>query len=323
MIRHKLSASFVMTAFLLVASATCTFARDAVIEGKDNWLFAGWESLTVDRVAAEKSSIELIADISRNLAQKNIKLIVALVPIKPRYYRTLLPDGLSISEAVEKRYDFLLAEMRSAGIVAPDLRDALKKVIAGKQQVFYRADFHWTTYAAEAAADQIADLIKLDAPLPGKAGSGTQLGEWINDRHLGDLAANFLSPEKKRLIGPDPYVIRQPASGNAGLLDADPAPVAVVGNSFVQPYFGFPQRLSNQIDRPVSLKWNPGDIGPWATLLQYFQSAEFKSPPVKFVVWQLNEGQVQNGPDAVGEWSAQSMMAPQQWRSQITETLQK
>ena len=30
----------------------------------------------------------------------------------------------------------------------------------------------------------------------------------MNDRHLGDLAANFLPPERKRAIGPEAYVIR-------------------------------------------------------------------------------------------------------------------
>ena len=87
-----------------------------------------------------------------------------------------------------------------------------------------------------------------------------KLGDWINDRHLGDLAANFLSPERKRADRvPRPTSSARPprsdaAKADAGLLDSDPAPVAVVGNSFVQPYFGFSQRLSNKIDRPVSLK---------------------------------------------------------------------
>lgn len=322
MMRLALPVRCATIAILFALSATGAFARDAVIEGKDKWLFAGWESLTEHKSAAEKSSIDLIADISRALMQRDIKLVVAIVPIKPRYYKALLPDGLGISEAVEKRYDFLLTQMRSVNIVAPDLRESLKKVIFSKQEVFYRADFHWTTYAAEAAADQIAELIKSSGPLPGKAGSGTQLGEWINDRHLGDLAANFLPPEKKRLIGPEAYVIRKPTS-TASLLDSDPAPVAVVGNSFVQPYFGFPQRLSNQIDRPVSLKWNPGDIGPWATLLQFLQSPEFKSNPVRFLVWQFNEAQLQNGPDATGEWAAAGVQPAPQWRAKVMESLKK
>lgn len=323
-------ANLVAAAAVFFAIATPALARDAVLEGKQNWLFAGWESLTVTKPAAEKSSIGLIAGASRLFAKKNIKLVVLIVPLKPRYYEPLLPDGAVMSDDVRQRYDLLLTELRAAGVTAVDVRDAFKTVIAAKQEVFYRADFHWTTFAAEASADQVAALIVAAGPLPGKAGTGMKLGEWINDRHLGDLAANFLSPERKRAIGPEAYVIRQApkaetgkASGKAeaSLLDSDPAPVAVVGNSFVQPYFGFSQRLSNKIDRPVSLKWNPGDIGPWATLLQYLKSPEFKDSPPQFVVWQFNEAQLQNGPDALGEWASPSIMSPADWSARVQDAL--
>lgn len=304
----------------LLASASSS-ARDAVIEGKNDWLFAGWENLAVTKPAAEKSSIGLIADVNRRLAQLNVKLIVMIIPLKPRYYEALLPDGLTMSEDVRKRYDAQLTELRGAGITTIDLREAMKEVITAKKEVFYRADFHWTTFAAEASADQVAALITAGPPLPGRPGSGMQLGEWINDRHLGDLAANFLSPERKRAIGPDSYVIRTPAKTNKGLLDNDPAPVAVVGNSFVQPYFGFPQRLSHRIDRPVALKWNPGDVGPWATLLQYLRSAEFRDHRPNYLVWQFNEAQLQNGPNAIGEWAAASIMKDSDWQSQTIDAL--
>jgi len=310
-----------LLALAVLLSAAPADARDAVIEGKNDWLFAGWENLTNSKTAAEKSSIELVAEISRQLAQRGTKLIVMLIPLKPRYYEALLPDGLKISDVVRKRYDVQLTELRGAGVETVDLRDAMKAVVAAKQEVFYRADFHWTTFAAEASADQVAALIRAGGPLPGKPGSGMQLGEWINDRHLGDLAANFLSPERKRAIGPDAYLIRKPAKADAGLLDVEPAPVAVVGNSFVQPYFGFPQRLSNVIDRPVGLKWNPGDIGPWMTLLQYLRSSEFRENRPKYLVWQFNESQLQNGPDAGGEWAPSSIMTAAEWRSQITQAL--
>ena len=314
-------AHLVAATALYFAATTASFARDAVLEGKQNWLFAGWESLTTAKPAAEKSSIGLIAGASRLFAKKNIKLIVLIVPLKPRYYEPLLPDGVAMSDEIRKRYDVLLTELKASGVTAVDARDAFKTVIAGKQEVFYRADFHWTTFAAEASADQVAALILSAGPLPGKSGSGMKLGDWINDRHLGDLAANFLSPERKRAIGPEAYVIRNSAKVDAGLLDSEPAPVAVVGNSFVQPYFGFSQRLSNKTDRPVSLKWNPGDVGPWITLLQYLKSSEFVSSPPNFVVWQFNEAQLQNGPDAVGEWAAQSIISPSEWNSRVQDAL--
>ncbi|MBR0993725.1 twin-arginine translocation pathway signal [Bradyrhizobium japonicum] len=318
MTRLMVTAAAALLALAPLASSAA--ARDAVIEGKSNWLFAGWESLTIARPDAERASVRLISDIGRLLAQKNVKLIVAIVPLKPRYYEGLLPDGLAMSDIVRARYDRELTELRAAGVNTPDLRDALKTLIADKKEVFYRADFHWTTFAAEAAADLVAKTITADGPLPGNAGSGARLGEWMNDRHLGDLAANFLSPERKRAIGPEAYVIRAPAKPATSLLDAEPSPVAVVGNSFVQPYFGFPQRLSNKIDRPVALRWNPGDVGPWATLLQFLQSAEFTTS-VRYLVWQFNEAQIQNGPDAVGEWTSQSISSPAEWRAKVTEAL--
>jgi alginate O-acetyltransferase complex protein AlgJ len=314
-------AKLIAATTVFLAATTASFARDAVLEGKQNWLFAGWESLITTKPAADRSSIDLIAGASRLFAKKNIKLIVLIVPLKPRYYERLLPDGVAMSDEIRKRYDRLLTELRASGVIAIDVRDAFKTVIAGKQEVFYRADFHWTTFAAEATADQVAALVLSSGPLPGKSGTGMKLGDWINDRHLGDLAANFLSPERKRAIGPEAYVIRQAPKVDAGLLDSDPAPVAVVGNSFVQPYFGFSQRLSNKIDRPVSLKWNPGDVGPWATLLQYLKSPEFTTNPPQFIVWQFNEAQLQNGPHAVGEWAAQSIIGAAEWNSRVQESL--
>lgn len=312
-----------LAAMMLSPLGHAAWSRDAVLEGKQNWLFAGWESLIEAKPLAETTSIALIGEASRLLAQRQIKLVVVTVPLKPRYYEPLLPDGVTLSDAIRKRYDSQLVEFRAAGVTALDVRAALKTVVNANKEVFYRADFHWTTFAAEATADQVAAWIKAAGPLPGKPGSGMQLGEWINDRHLGDLAANFLTPERKREVGPDSYLIRKPVTTDAGLLDIEPAPVAVVGNSFVQPYFGFPQRLSNQIDRPVALKWNPGDAGPWATMLQYLQSADFKDHAPAILVWQFNEAQIENGPDAKGEWAAQGISSPSAWSSEIGKTLLK
>ena len=114
---------------VMLASTSGAIARDAVLEGKENWLFAGWESLTVAKPAAEKASIQLIADVDRMLAKRNIRLMIAIIPLKPRYYSALLPDGATISDAVQKRYDFLLTELKSAAVAAVDLREAFKASI--------------------------------------------------------------------------------------------------------------------------------------------------------------------------------------------------
>jgi len=45
-----------------------------------------------------------------------------------------------------------LGGRRVSGVAAIDVRDAFRTVIAGKQEVFYRADFHWTALAEATAA---------------------------------------------------------------------------------------------------------------------------------------------------------------------------
>ena len=46
-----------------------------------------------------------------------------------------------------------------------------------------------------------------------------------------------------------------------------------------------------------------------ATLQRYLKLAKFTGSPPQFVVWQFNEAQLQNGPDAVVEWAAQALSA--------------
>src|SRR5256885_3035674 len=81
-------------------------------------------------------------------------------------------------------------------------------------------------------------------------------GDWSSDvcssdLRYGDLAELFLTAEERKQIGREVYTVRRQAPAK-GLLDDEPAPVHVTGHSMVQPYFGFPQKLSNLLDRPVS-----------------------------------------------------------------------
>ena len=61
----------------------------------------------------------------------------------------------------------------------------------------------------------------------------------------------------------------------------------------VQPYLGFPQKLSNAIDNPVGLTWTFGNVGPWKTLLNYLESPAFKSAQQDCAKLQPNGGHPQ------------------------------
>lgn len=294
-------------------------AQSLVIEGKDNWLFPGWESLTEDNREGIDRSISLIKDTKTSLSRAGIKLIVLIVPMKGVVYKEDLPPSQLLSDAVLHRYGYIQSALKNADIPSIDLNAVLAEV-KERQPVFYRTDYHWTTWAAEAAATALANQIQ---KIEGKKGELNRLKseKWIEEKRFGDLA-NLTSRERRRQLGEEKFMIRQ-RGPSGGLLDDIPAKVQVIGNSFVQPYLGFTQALSDFLGEKVGLSWNYGDVGPWVTLMQFVRSEEFKKAAPRLVIWQFNEGQLMNGPDAAGLWMASSLIAPDQWLIQLNLALKR
>ncbi|WP_034293519.1 twin-arginine translocation pathway signal [Herbaspirillum sp. RV1423] len=299
-------------------------AAPSIIEGQDGWLFPGWErSDKVERARLE-ANLKLVQEVRDQLQTKQIGLVLMVVPAKAAFYQQRLPATTRLSADIQSRYGDIQTLLAKAGIPTFDDRAVLQAVEQGKQTAFYRADYHWTAWAAEASAEATAQLIRTQWRLPA-AGGGATLGEWTNDRRYGDLATNFMSPEDRKRIGRDIYTVRKQAEAgaNAALLDSAPAQVLVVGNSFVQPYLGYTQKLSNLLDQAVGLTWNPGNVGPWKTLLDALENAEFAQHKTKVIVWQFNEAQLENGPDAADSWDAKGVMSAASWRSRVAAALSR
>lgn len=302
-------------------SATAAHAASAVIVGQDGWLFPAWESLSKVDNAGTARSTTLIKQVQQRLEREKIALVLLVVPMKAPLYVQRLAPGQTVSPAVAQRYERLQGELNKAGLTTLDIKPILQQTEHGKQTAFYRADYHWTAWSAENTADATARLINSRYRLQGEPGGGAVLGDWFDKRAFGDLAANFLPAVKRKAIGRDIYTVRHQVEKEL-LIDDEPAPVQVIGNSFVQPYLGFTQKLSNALDRPVNLTWNPGDIGPWATLLQYLESPDFAAHKPQVIVWQFNEGQFHQGPDASAQWNAKGVTSLSQWQQRIQKALQ-
>ena len=205
---------------------------------------------------------------------------------------------------------------------APGMTGALE-MIAGPQEHFASVPFLEDEAAAypDAIADAIAARIKQKVPnLAGTPGTGMPLGSETRERRYGDLAELFLDPAQRAAIGRDTFVVRRAAEGQS-LLDDDKAPVHVTGHSMVQAYFGFPQKLSNDIDRPVTVNWKSGNVGPWVVLLEYLESAEFRDNPPQVLVWQMFEPVYGFGPAAQGQWDNASIMTAAQWQARLHKAL--
>ncbi|MEO8642791.1 twin-arginine translocation pathway signal [Pseudomonas sp.] len=319
-LKSRLPVTAMIGGLLLSLSVTCVQAASAVITGENGWLFPAWESLSkVDNTGTARS-IALVKELQQHLAREHIGLVVLVVPMKAPFYAARLPVGQTLSPAVMQRYDNLQNELTQAGLTTLNIKPILQRTEQGKQTAFYRADYHWTAWSAENTADATAQLITERYRLQGEPGGGAALGQWFDRRAFGDLASNFLPAIKRKAIGRDIYTVRHQAENDL-LIDDAPAPVQVIGNSFVQPYLGFTQKLSNDLDRSVALTWNPGDVGPWATLLQYLESADFAEHKPQVIIWQFNEGQFHLGPDAAVNWNAKGVTSLSQWHQRINKVL--
>ena len=317
---HRLSIPGMVAGLLLGLSGTGVQAASAVITGNGGWLFPACESLSKVDNPGTARNIALVKQLQQQLARQHIGLVVLVVPMKAPFYAQRLPTDQPLSTAVMQRYDRLQSDLAKAGLITLNIKPILQRTEQGKQTAFYRADYHWTAWSAENTADATAQLICARYRLPGEPGGGAALGQWFDRRAFGDLASNFLPAVKRKAIGRDIYTVRHQAEKDL-LIDDAPAPVQVIGNSFVQPYLGFTQKLSNALDRPVALTWNPGDVGPWATLLQYLESADFAQHKPQVIVWQFNEGQFHLGPDATAHWNAKGVTSLSQWHQRITKAL--
>jgi alginate O-acetyltransferase complex protein AlgJ len=316
----RLSIPGMFAGLLLSLSGASVQAASAVITGDGGWLFPAWESLSKVDNAGTARNIALVKTLQQQLQREHIGLIVLVVPMKAPFYAQRLPADQPLSAAVKQRYEHLQTDLTRAGLTTLDIKPILQRTEVGQQTAFYRADYHWTAWSAENTADATAQLITERYRLQGQPGGGAALGQWFERRAFGDLASNFLPAIKRKAISRDIYTVRHQAENDL-LIDDAPAPVQVIGNSFVQPYLGFTQKLSNALDRPVALTWNPGDVGPWATLLQYLESADFAQHKPQVIVWQFNEGQFHLGPDAAANWNAKGVTSLSQWHQRIDKAL--
>lgn len=294
-----------------------------VIEGSDGWLFPTWENMsTVDKPRID-ANLTAIATVKNQLAERQIQLIVLLVPMKAAFYADRLPTSHPISNSVMQQYEYVNSGFQAAGVRTVDVINTMRALEKNKQFAFFRTDYHWSAQGAEACADAAASVIQQHVTFDRAPEGGKKLGEWVNTRRYGDLATRFMTAEQRMVLRREVFRVRSEPKESDSLLDDDPAEIHVVGNSFVQPYLGFPQKLSQALNRPVSLTWNYGNVGPWAVFLKYLESDDYRTNKPKVILWQLNEPRMDAGPDSKNSWDAPSLMSMAIWMKRLSAAIAK
>jgi alginate O-acetyltransferase complex protein AlgJ len=286
-----------------------------VIDGKGDWLFPAWESLTDPGTEGIASAIQTIAATGRTFKAAGVALLVMVVPLKARLYPDKLPDGVSLSAGVSSRYASILSALAAAQIATFDVEAVLRKLT---QPTFFRTDDHWTEWSAEAVAQACAVQLQSLVSLPPGAARLPPLSAWSQDPHQGDLA-QLLPPDRQKAVGDEPITIRSIDGSRVELLDASKASVHVVGNSFSMPYLGFPEMLAETLRQPVGVTAKFGNAGPWQTMVEYLESPTFAKNHPRAIVWQFVEGLFMHGPASTGFWDVTSLMSDQTFLARVAK----
>jgi alginate O-acetyltransferase complex protein AlgJ len=298
-------------------SARPAAAADLIIQGKGDWLFPAWESLTDPGTAGIAEATKTIAAANRVFKAAGIDLLVEVVPMKARFYPDRLPDGTALTPAVAARYGAILAGLTAAGVANFDVDAVLRTVT---QQVFLRTDYHWTEWSAETVAQAAAKTLQSMVSLPASPEPLPPLTAFYTQSQTGDLEA-LLPADRQKSIGAEPITTRVIDATRVQLLDSSKADVHIVGNSFSMPYLGFPEMLAEALHEPVGVTAKFGNAGPWETMVQYLEAPEFAARHPRAIVWQFEEGLFMHGPGSTGFWDVASLMSDQTFLARVAKAV--
>jgi len=270
--------------------------RPGVMLGKDQWLYSDEEFKPVANGQQHmQDNWALIRGVRDSLAQKNVQLVLAIIPAKTRIY----PEFIGASQPVAMQrnlYQEFQIGARQAGILAPDLLAPLEQA-KRDGAVFLRTDTHWTPLGAEIVAQQLSQAIKHKAPLASEPQAYITEASKIEE-HKGDLISFLpLDPLFEELLpAPDRVqtrTTRPAAEGNAdsgdGLFAEQLVPVALVGTSYsANQRWNFAGALRQALGSDL-VNYAEEGRGPLLPMLKYLQTDELKNSPPQLVIWEFPE----------------------------------
>ncbi len=258
--------------------------RTGVLVGEDGWLFTD-EEFKSDPSAERKlvQTADFIAGVGKRLNSGGTRLVVAVVPAKADIYPEKLGRYRFPAEPAG-RYAKTLDLLASRHIVAPDL----KKALLGqkrREQVFLKADTHWTPAGAVMAANVLGG--QWHGSPQAQAATYT-LQQTARFDVVGDL---------NRFIGgaiPGEETIplyeaasTAPEAPAVDLFGAPDVPVVLVGTSYsANPNWGFEAALKASLGADVVNVAEQGE-GPFKPMADYVGSPSFRQSPPKLVIWEI------------------------------------
>jgi alginate O-acetyltransferase complex protein AlgJ len=305
-----------VTAAALTLTATAQNAN-GLSDGKDGFIFNGLADLTWYVKSQKQSdarvdaSINLIAQVNKVLAKRNIKLVFTMVPMVERVYENKLPGTFKLPPSVKSFYERKLPALKNAGVFAPDLNTAF--MTSGKRYdaqfpMYLRQDNHWSSIGGVEASRIVAQAIR------GKYASTLETLpevkydiEWSEPEEFnGNYYRTLLETERAKLQRETYKPVNFLAKPSNDLLGERQSGIDVVGTSFSENrQFGFVEGLAYHLSKE-SVNNGESGKGPWTPLFDYLNSDRFQNNPPKILVWEFPESfmiRSMKPVDGADEWS--------------------
>jgi alginate O-acetyltransferase complex protein AlgJ len=300
----------------LTLTATAQNANN-LSQGKDGFIFSGLADLTwyvksqKQSDARVEASINLIAQVNKVLAKRNIKLVFTMVPMVERVYENKLPSTFKLPASVKSFYDRKLPALQKAGIFAPDLNTPF--MTSGKRYdaqfpMYLRQDNHWSSIGGVEGARIVAQAIRgkytstLETIPEVKYNIEWSEPEEFNGNYYRALPESDRTKTQRETYKPVNFL----AQASNDLLGEHQPGIAVVGTSFTaNRQFGFSEGLAYYLSKETVNTAESGR-GPWTPLFDYLGSDQFQNNPPKILVWEFPEAfmvRSMKPVDGADEWS--------------------
>ena len=253
---------------------------ERVIVGHQGWLFL------IDEYYQDADNIEenlvAIARLDRLMRQMDVRLVVALVPIKARIYTQYLPRDFALSSVLTARYGAALARLEQDGVVSPDIAARLSgaEATGTSDLMYFQTDSHWTPTgaleAAQAVRGALADVGALPYSIERAAVTRSDLGISSFSTDLsGFLGTPVTEPYS------DFFATRSSTNETDGQ-------IALVGTSYSSPGLRFIDALALETQLSVEHAARPA-AGAWIPMLEYVTGEHFLSNKPDIIVWEVPE----------------------------------
>ncbi|MNO25831.1 Alginate biosynthesis protein AlgX precursor [compost metagenome] len=269
-----------------------------VSEGCPGWLFLIDELRPQPQAEHNaQAKAQAVIDLHRQLAQRGIQLLVAIVPDKSRVAGTAL-CRLNRPASLASRIDHWRGQLQAAQVPVLDLSERLMPL---GERAFLRTDSHWSEVGAQAAAEHVAQGVAelRIAPSPQQAFELTQApvaprpGDLVRVAGIDGLPL-ALQPPIDQVAASHVQAQRQPA-GDDDLDDlfgdSHLPSVALIGTSFSR-NSGFVGYLQRALGAPIgNFAKDGGEFSGAAKA--YLGSPAFQQTPPKLLIWEIPERDIQ------------------------------